>query len=193
MTRTTAILERCLCLVASEAERDDRLGDLQEAYWHDLRKMGISAAGRRHQREVLSAIASIARRRLQYVLVEETPIFSVAILITLLGLGCFARATAETWWSQRGLERNPGYFVSVNPIDYPVCESIGNGPPKAGKHASELRNNIALVPASAHIAGTYCSAPVAAEGWSDNKYTQGRVFILSDARTTARVWVIWND
>lgn len=177
-----AALELCLSLVASE----DRLGDLAEAYAQDARTLGEGEGRRRYRRHLLSSIASIAWCGLGGLLQNEVPAGAAAVLIALTGYGCVVRATAETWWIKSGFEHNPGYFISENRIDYPVCEAWTED--AAGRHVTPSWSRAVLVPKSARITKVYCGASGKPLGLSDNNYTRGRVLTAPVAFR-----VVWEE
>lgn len=152
------VLERCL--------PEDHAGDLAETYAANVRVMGEWEARRRHRRHVLTCLMSLVWRWLGDMMRNEVPTVAAALSIGLTGYGCLVRATAETWWVKSGFDRNPGYFVSENGVDYPVCDAFaGQG---RGSHA-------VLVPKSARITKVYCNFPGQQIRLSDDNYTRGRV------------------
>jgi len=179
-------LQLCLSWIAAEEEREDRQGDLDEAYARDASLFGESEARRRRRRHILSCILSIARRRAGAFLQNRALPATAATLIALTGYVSLSRVTAETWWIKSGFERNPGYFVSENEIDYPVCEVQDGEAP--GSHVTKTWSHVVLVPASARITKVYCGAPGEPILLSDDNYTRGRVL-------TAPVGfrVVWRD
>lgn len=187
MGRST--LKFCLSLVATDEEREDRLGDLLESFAHDIRTLGDGEARRRHRRHVLTSIISIAGRRFGGFLQNEVPTAAAAVLIALSGYGSLVRATAETWWMKSGFDRNPGYFVADNSIDYPVCGAI----PAAGGHVTEARSRVVVIPRGARVTGISCGKPVSAAWLSDNDYTRGRVLAVADTGEPMRFSVMWEE
>jgi len=179
-------LQRCLSWIVAEEERDDREGDLDEAYARDAVLFGEHVAWRRRRRHILSYILSIAHRRSGAFLQERPLPATAATLIALTGYASLSRVTAETWWIKSGFERNPGFFVSENEIDYPVCEIQGQEEP--GSHVTKAWSHVVLLPRSARIAKVYCGAPGERIRLSDDNYTMGRVL-------TAQVGlrVVWKD
>jgi hypothetical protein len=169
------MLERCLALLAEE----DRLGDLAEAYAHDVRVLGEVKARRRYRRHVLSSIFSISCRNFSGLLQNEVPVIAAATLIALTGYGSLVRATEETWWVKSGFARNPGYFVSENQADDMVCDS---------RSVAGASSRVALLPKSARITKIYCGAPGEPIRLSDDNYTRGRVLTAPVAFR-----VVWED
>ena len=172
------ITQRCLAFVTPDDEREDRLGDLAEAYAQDVLRVGEREAGRR-RRHIWSCILSAASRRAAGLLQNQALPATAAVLIALTGYASLVRATAETWWIKSGFERNPGYFISANPIDYPLC---GNGA-EQGRHVAEARDHVLLLPRKARI---YCR--VAPIRFSDDNYTKGRVLTAA-----VRFQVVWEE
>lgn len=168
-----------LSLLATGDERDDRLGDIEEAYTRDLLLFGEQEAKRTRLRHALSCLLSIARRRTGLFLQDQVLPATAATLIALTGYGCLSRVTSETWWIRSGFARNPGYFVSENQAEYSVCEPFEGGKPGG---------RVALVPKSARIIRVYCDTPGQTIRISDDNYTRGRVL-------TARVGfrVAWEE
>ncbi len=182
-------VQRLLAFAATDDEREDRLGDLEEAYAHDLSQFGERAARRRQTRHILSCLLSIARRRTGDFLQDQVLPAVAALLIALTGYSSLSRATAETWWIKSGFERNPGYFVSDNEIDYPVCQTVS----AAGRHVTEVRSRAIVLPSSARIVGVSCSEPASPAWLSDTNYTRGRALTVAGPDAPARFWIQWED
>jgi len=183
------VLSAILSLLADDAEREDRLGDLIEAYAQDVALLGEPMARRRARRHMLSCILSSAFRRSGELLQDQVLPATAAILIALTCYGSLVRATAETWWVKSGFERNPGYFVSENRIDYPVCQS----PVTAGRHVTEVQAHAVVIPSSARITGISCSEPISSGWLSDDNYTRGRVLTVAGSEAPSRFRIIWDD
>jgi len=177
-----SMLERCLALLVEE----DRLGDLTEAFAQDVRFMGEGEARRRHRRHILTCILSVLGSRIGALMQNEVPTAAAASLIAVTGYACLVRATADTWWVKSGFDRNPGYFVSENEINYPVCGSR-DGEAK-GSHVTAAWSHAVLVPKSARITEVFCGVPGKPIGLSDDNYTRGRVLTAPVAFR-----VVWED
>ena len=183
------LAQRCLAQVATDEEREDRLGDLAEAYAHDVSLFGEREARRRRERHVLSCLLSIAARRIGDFLQDQVLPATAALLIALTGYASLSRATAETWWIKSGFERNPGYFVSDNEIDYPVCQTTS----AVSRHVTEVRSRVVVLPNSARIVGVSCSEPASSAWLSDTNYTRGRALVVVGSDAPARFWIHWED
>jgi len=116
-----AALTFCLSMIVSDEEREDRLGDLAEAYAQYERSAGAVMARRLHRRDLCSSILAIGRRRAGTLCDESAAPATLAILVALTGFAVMFRAAADPWWAKSGFDRNPGYFETYNQIDYPVC------------------------------------------------------------------------
>ena len=178
----------CLSLIASDDEREDRLGDLAECYSDYLATLRPEEARRLYRRDLLSCIVATAKRRLGDFFDRTALPCLTAMLIAVTGFVCFARAAGPTWWELRGFERNPGYLVTENRIDYPVCTRNQDGD-SPGTHRTEAKTRTVLLPRSARIVRIDC--PAGRGAISDNTYTSARA--VTATGNDIRYLVVWRE
>lgn len=94
------LARRCLSVIATDDEREDRLGDLEEAFHRDMETRGSGVARRRYVRNAALCILSILRRRLAYaVFFGGEDMFRIllwAIISIFVILACYALAGGQT-------------------------------------------------------------------------------------------------
>lgn len=94
------LAQKCLAFAATDDEREDRLGDLEEAFHRDAEARGLAAARRRYDRDAALCVLSILRRRVtSAVLFGGEDMFRIllwAIISIFVILVCYALAGGQT-------------------------------------------------------------------------------------------------
>jgi len=94
------LAQGCLAFIATDDEREDRLGDLEEAFHRAAESRGLGAARRRYTTDAALCSLSILRRRLAYaVLFGGEDMFRIllwAIISIFVILTCYALAGGQT-------------------------------------------------------------------------------------------------
>jgi hypothetical protein len=206
-------LRLCLLAIAKEEEREDRFGDLTEAFAADKIRVGTAEARRRYRADLWSTILAIGRRRLiNYIDNIAVPAIAAFLMTTVIFVGVFR--DAEPWWAKGGFATNPGYFETVNRVDYPICEAWPkDGLRETDRHLTAANTAPVLLPRSAKVLAIYCGQslgrsavaectpkncdPALSLSISDSLYTRGRAvtvrFMPKDSDNSGLYWVVWKE
>jgi hypothetical protein len=171
---------------------EDRLGDLAEIYADNVRRLGVAQARRCYRRDLCSCIAATARSRVGELINHSGLAGITAVLIAAVGFAEVGHATGGSWWAKSGFAQNPGYLVTENQINYPVCEPWTGHSNEAGHHVTAANSQAVLLPRTANVTKVYCESAGGEVSFSDSTYTRGRALTLTSANDV-RYWVVWND